>query len=98
MKIPDKIKILGQEIPVELTHPKQINVKGDYDKFYSFIRIRHEKDIPLSQQEDTLLYEIFEAIIDLTCISIDHTTLSVIAAVLYQVLRDNDLDFRKEKE
>lgn len=98
MKIPNKIKILGQEIPVELTHPRQIDVKGDYDKFYNLIRIRHEKDISSSQQEDTLLHEIFEAIIDLTCINIDHTVLSVISAVLYQTLRDNNLDFRKEKE
>ena len=98
MKIPNKIKILGQEITVELTHPRQIGIKGDYDEKYNLIRIRHDKDIPLSQQECTLLHEIFEAIIDLTCIGIDHTTLSVVATVLYQVLRDNNLDFRKEKE
>lgn len=98
MKIPNKIKILGQEIPVELTHPRQIGVKGDYDELYNLIRIRHGKGIPESQQEDTLLHEILEAIKDLTCISIDHATLSVIATVLYQVLRDNNLDFRKEKE
>lgn len=98
MKIPDKIKILGQEMTVELTHPKQIGIKGDYDERYNLIRIRHDKDIPLSQQEDTLLHEIFEAIIDLTCINIDHAAMSVIATVLYQVLRDNNLDFRKEKK
>lgn len=98
MKIPDKIKILGQEMTVELTHPRQIGIKGDYDERYNLIRIRHDKNIPLSQQEDTLLHEIFEAIRDLTCVTIDHATLSVIATVLYQVLRDNNLDFRKGKK
>ena len=78
-----------------MTHPKQISVKGDFDTFYNLIRIRHNESVPLDQQEGTLLHEIVEAIVDINCINIDHTVLSVIAAGLYQVLKENDLDFRE---
>lgn len=93
MKIPEKIKLGGFNITVKKERHLIIerNELGNYRPRIQQITI--DEDNTDQQQEETLIHEILEAI---TChydVDIEHHKLSVIATVLHQVLKDNDLNF-----
>ncbi len=56
-----------------------------------------ETNSPQSGQEETLLHEIFEAINFNYEMQLSHPQITVLSAVLYQVLKDNCLHFGKKE-
>ena len=93
MKIPKKIKVGGHEIDVEMVPPKDIRGPGEYSDFYHSIRLLYDSDAIESKVTETFLHEIFEVIRSKNNLEIDHTHLTVFSESLFQVLRDNKLNF-----
>ncbi len=98
MKIPNKIKLGGHIINVELVDMAHINGPGDYDNYHNLIRIEDELNAREDNVSECLLHEILEAIKAKNNLNIDHTELTVVSEVLFQVLRDNDLNFYNKGE
>lgn len=92
MRIPDKVKIGGLTLKVQFKP-----IAADRDNFgeISFINqtITIDPDVPPDKQEDTLVHEILEAINGYYGIGLEHGKLLVMGRVLYQVLKDNKLNF-----
>lgn len=67
------------------------------DKFgeYSFMeqKITIDKSLPDDKKEETLLYEIIEALNGYYSLNLEHGTISVLGFGLHQVLRENKLSF-----
>ena len=95
MFIPEKIKLGGHIITVEMVSPKEIHSSGEYHNFYHTIRIEKDIDSKESRIAEIFLHEILEAIKMKNNLEIDHVHLTVFSESLFQVLRDNKLDFSK---
>lgn len=93
MNIPKEIKIGAHIIEIEEVTPKSISGAGSYRDYYHLIRIENDFDSKESKIAETLLHEIMEVIKLKNNLSIDHTHLTVLSESLFQVLRDNRLDF-----
>ena len=91
MNIPSKIKILGHIYEVILrdreTEDGGERNPGTCDN--KFCRIWIDNTWAESQQEETLLHEICEAINFILDLELDHKQLTSIAASFYQVFKDN---------
>ncbi len=94
MKIPDQIKSGGHQIKVEKVLTKEITSPGEYNDYYKLIRLRNESDIPESSISEAFLHELFECIKYQNNLEINHTHLTVFSENLFQIIRDNKLDFR----
>lgn len=92
MQFPTKIKIGGQYIRVIVTD----DVPGDNNGFWDSRKatIYIYKSMPASEQEVTLIHEILHALNN----EIGHKDIEWLAQGLYQVMRDNGLDFSGRKK
>lgn len=98
MKIPNQIKIGGHLIPIVLHDSREIDNPGEFNIYHQRIRLRKDPEIRQDIVDEAFLHEIFEAIKNLNNLTIDHTHLTVFSEMLFQVIRDNDLDFREGSE
>lgn len=91
MGLPEKIKIGGFIINVEEIENLIVkrNNLGEYSPTTNKISI--DKSVTEQQKEETLLHEIMEAINCIYDIDLNHHQISIIATVLHQVLKDNEL-------
>ena len=96
MKIPDKIKIGGHDVDVKIVSPADLgpDVGGDFQGQYNLIRISN--DSVESCMARTLMHEIVEWISGHHELNMEHSQVTSLAENLFQVLRDNNLDFRGE--
>lgn len=93
MNIPSAIKIGGHSIKVEI-HP-QMQMSGYEGRaFISDQVIYVNGNLPESGQSETLIHEIIEFIDSLYELKLEHEKITTISEALFQVLRDNDLNFR----
>lgn len=99
MHIPAVIKIGAHEIPVESHSERQHEALGYYDSGYDRISLKGEDHIPESKRAECLLHEIIEAICHKYELSLSdrHRELTTLSEVLFQTVRDSELDFRKPK-
>jgi hypothetical protein len=95
MKIPDKIKIGGHEFKVEQEENSLLGMRG-YNKLTKTIIIEAGGDIATTTTEEQLLNSILGAITLNYTLKVDMPVLHTLSECLYQVLRDNDLDFRSK--
>ena len=96
MKIPDKIKIGGHWITVEIVGDKELpDDLGSYTGWCKVIKIN--RTAPKTTQIETFLHEIFEAIGKAYEVKIKHQDLTILSTALFQIIRDNKLDFRDNK-
>jgi hypothetical protein len=97
VNIPDKIKIGAHAIGVKFIHPSDIDDFGEFNNYFNQIRLRKDPDTiyPEDNQAEAFLHEIIETINVKNNLQVNHTALTVISEFLFQVIRDNDLDFRK---
>lgn len=93
MNFPARIKVGGHDIRVELVDSSQIDGKGTYDNYHNLIRLAIEPDMPEDNITECFLHEIFEVIRVKNNLSIEHSHLTVLSECLFQVLRDNKLNF-----
>ena len=94
MKIPESVKIGGHNIPIRIENTVTLDDPGAYNTYHGIIRIRKEVDIREDIIAETFMHEIIETIKSLNNLGLNHTDLTVISEGLFQVIRDNGLDFR----
>jgi len=98
MNIPEKLKILGKYITVA-----KVDKIDDDDNFLGMWkaaerRIELRADDDESDINEIFLHEIIECINDRCDLGLNHTKLSVLSEVLWQIIGDNNLDFRRDNE
>ena len=91
MRIPDKIKILGYDYTIKMIDLNETEKFGTQDMNTLTIRLNENK--AQSQIDSTLLHEIIEAINFHLGLELNHYQINALEAGLYQVLKDNDLQF-----
>ena len=91
MNIPDIIKIGGHYFEVKKTTSKYVSNTATCENFYNLIQIN--TDAAQSAQDEALLHEIVEAIDTANDFKLSHMIISTLAENLYQVLKDNKLNF-----
>jgi hypothetical protein len=92
MDIPSKLNILGHDYNVDLTNDLLCTeTMGVHCKDKSKIVVC--ADISESQQASTLLHEIIEAINSMQEIGLEHQQICQIEAGLFQVMKNNNLNF-----
>lgn len=95
MDIPSQLKIIGKVYDVKMN---PTCVMDDGTASLGFHRgalnlIEINPSYPQQTQESTLLHEILEAINHLLSLELEHRQINVLEETLYQVLRDNELNF-----
>lgn len=95
MKIPQVVKVGGHPVKVRIVDSSDLDNTGDYNNYYKLIRLVEEADTPESSVSEALMHEIFECINIQNNLNINHTALTVLSEFLFQVIRDNQIDFRK---
>lgn len=95
MEIPKWIKIGGHKVSVEFRDTRDIDNPGSYNDYHQLILLRKEADTPQDAIDEAFMHEIFETIKAKNNLVIDHAHLTVFSEVLFQVIKDNDLDFRR---
>ena len=95
MNIPDKIKVGGHWIEVrkELHGRDMTDGMAQHHSWYDLIKIRMD-DTSESKQAECLLHEIFEDMNKRFELNLSHQSLTTLSEVLFQTIRDSDLDFR----
>jgi len=92
---PESIKVGAHKIDVELVLPRNITGSGSYNNYYNLIRIEKDFDSQESNMAEVFLHEIIECVKLKYELSIDHPHLTVLSEILFQVFRDNKLNFGK---
>lgn len=93
MHIPDKIKILGYDYTIKMIDLNETEKFGNLDMNTLTIRLNENK--AQSQIDSTLLHEIIEAINFHLGLELKHYQINALEAGLYQVLKDNNINFRE---
>lgn len=89
MKIPDKIRICGIDYDVII---KKFNDESKYGRTYERTASIHlNSNLNIQVKEETFLHEIFHIINWVSEVGLDEKQVSVMARILYQMLKDNDL-------
>jgi len=95
LNIPDKIKIGGFDVEVKLK--ENIVVDRQHGGEYSPRELTIYLDPALKKRHgEILLHEIIEALCDAYDVDIEHHYIMALGRGLYQVLKDNDIDFRRK--
>lgn len=94
MKIPKRIKIGCHWIRIKKVRSNEIQERGIYNSWYQLIKLNCDDNIK-SAIDEAFLHEIIEAIVKIYNLSIDHTHLTVLSEIVFTVIRNNQLDFRK---
>lgn len=95
METPNNLKILGHNYTVELK-PRLSLEEGAIGRCCANTqRIQISTEYPESGQAEGLLREIMEALKFHLELDMEHPTLSRLSECLFQVIRDNGLDFTK---
>lgn len=97
MNIPDKVKIGGQTYRVryDAKMPTKRGHKGECDPMDNEITL--DPLMIKSQQEQTFIHEILEAINFEYPVNLEHTQIELLDAVLYQVIKDNPEIFKTQE-
>jgi len=94
MKIPKNIKTGGINTTVSIVPPHKTNDKtGQFISINRIIYIRNDADQEV--MEECLLHEIIESIDYDNDLGLPHQTISTLSICLYQILKDNNLNFRE---
>ena len=92
MNIPDYVKIGGHNYKITQCSPDtMVTNAGDIDHKYNSIRL--DKTLCDDQKLETLLHEITHAISHIYELDLNHNQVSVLSAVLHQVIKDNKTIF-----
>lgn len=93
MKIPSKLNVLGQEVTVTFKDDAEIEGNCGLSKSFS-----NSIDINNSLKSDkighTFIHELLHQIDDMCQLDIKHKKIDVLAMALYQVFKDNDIEFK----
>ena len=94
MNIPEKLKVLGHEYSV-IKDPKLFIKTGVGSCCLGVLEIKIDSYFAESKQSEVFLHEIFEAMKYHLNSDISHELLSQLSELLFSIIRNNGLDFRK---
>ena len=95
MNIPKSIKVGGHTIKVIVGSQRPFEKQGASIDWHNEIYIIDDYDSPESNMAEGFLHEIVEQINSKYEIDLEHKQITVLTQALFQVLRDNGLDFRE---
>ena len=94
MRIPSRLKISGRMVKVEKHSSIDMDgYMGCFTPWANRIRIAIDPELDGQQHGVSLIHEIIECLNERHEYKIPHPVITGLAENLYQVLRDNDLDF-----
>ena len=96
MEIPNEIVVCGHKIEVEKVRSSTEAELGSYRGWYQKININVDDTVE-DMQAETFLHEIIEVIRNKFNLKIEHSELTIISEVLFDVLRRNELCFVEKK-
>lgn len=97
MKIPRILKIGGKKIKVRI-QKSDYSIEGEnigeWDGNRQTIMLDNLVDAPIERMEECFLHEIIEGINGMYELKLSHWKITVMSEVLFQIIKDNKLDFR----
>ena len=96
MRIPRTLKIGGKKIKVVVTKTDNIldsDAVGTWDGNRYVIELDKFSHAPIERLEECFLHEILEAINGMYEMKLAHWKINTMGEVLYQIIKDNKLDF-----
>jgi len=97
MKIPKTLKIGGKKIKMrvikKIDTDENENIIGLWDVEKYIITLQNNDTTPNGKLEECFLHEILEAINGLYELKLPHYKITLISELLYQIIKDNKLDF-----
>jgi len=96
MKIPRTIKIGGKKIKVRIVDEGVLSdtSAAEWDGNRYIISIVNAPDASPDRMNEAFLHEIVEAINQFYELNLPHWKLNIVGELLYQILKDNKLDFK----
>lgn len=94
MKIPRKVKVFAHTYSIKIDPLLSIESGTTGRCCSNTLKIELDPNVPESNQADTFLHEIMEALKYQLQLDLEHAALSQIATGVLTVIRDNNLDFR----
>jgi hypothetical protein len=87
------VRILGQDVCVyyDTGYLRRLSYKGCANNAYQEIHL--DPSLPEQNQEETFIHEILEYITGCCDIELEHSVLSTLSSILYQVINDNSAVF-----
>jgi len=98
MKIPERLDILGYEYQVlnEVTHNDSHYGHAKHKDAKIILYSSPDYTMPEQIEAETLLHEIIHSIDTALCLDLDENTVTRLSKGLFAVIRQNNLDFRKD--
>lgn len=97
MKIPEKLKVIGHTYEIRMTNEARLGMSSPGTQCCNLLRIELSPTEPESRTAEIFLHEIFEAINGHLELNLEHPQITSLSEGLFQVLRDNELDFSEAK-
>lgn len=92
MIIPKKLKVLGKDVKVVIKDElDEETTLGQWKGVDKIIELKRDG----VDMNEVFLHEIVECINDRCDLGLKHSKISTLSEVLFQVIKDNKLDFRK---
>lgn len=94
MVIPDTLNVLGQTVTIRMLSDADMAGNCGLSQAYSN-SIKINNSLPADKIGHTLLHELFHQLDDMCKLKMKHDTLDVLSMALYQVLKENNLNFKE---
>ena len=91
MRIPNKIKVIGKNIKIKIKKKIGGGTLGQYHGVKKLIKLKKDN----LDMNEVFLHEIIECINDKCNLDMEHYVISTLSEILFQVIKDNKLDFRR---
>ena len=95
MGFPKKIRILGRNYPVKVHHEKESGNDNLGSHWGKYTKIYINSQVDQQEKESCLVHEILEAINQLEDIGLKHHQIKRLETGIYQVFKENDLNFNR---
>jgi hypothetical protein len=92
MRIPNKIKVIGKNVKIKIKKKLDNETTlGQWTGTKKLIELKKDN----SDMNEVFLHEIIECIDERCDLNLEHYVISTLSEVLFQVIKDNKLDFRR---
>ena len=93
MRIPDKIKVIGKNVKIKIKKKLgNVTTLGQWTGTKKLIELKKDNS---DDMNEVFLHEIIECIDERCDLNLEHYVISTLSEVLFQVIKDNNLDFRR---